>query len=165
MAKKALGWVLMLLTVSLVGCDHATKLAAQAALGSGRSVSIVPGVVDLRYAENRDSAFSLLRVLHLQSAAPLLVFAASAALLAAAFVWWQRRHAGRLEQTGYALVVAGAIGNVADRIARGYVIDFIHVRHWPIFNVADIAIAVGGAILAWSMLRQTPTLDRGSRTP
>ena len=47
--------------------------------------------------------------------------------------------------------MAGAIGNTLDRIRSGYVIDFIHVHHWPIFNVADALIVAGGLLLALGM--------------
>src|SRR5688572_8148386 len=61
MARRVMNWVLILFTMALVGCDHATKAVAQAALERRPPLSIVPGVLDLRYAENRDMAFSLLR--------------------------------------------------------------------------------------------------------
>jgi signal peptidase II len=49
---------------------------------------------------------------------------------------------------------AGAFGNAADRLVRGYVIDFIEIHRWPIFNVADIAIVAGVALLALAQLRR-----------
>ncbi|MBZ0166983.1 MAG: signal peptidase II, partial [Candidatus Omnitrophica bacterium] len=51
--------------------------------------------------------------------------------------------------TGFSLILAGAIGNLIDRIMYGYVIDFIDIRFWPVFNVADSAITVGALIIAW----------------
>ena len=44
--------------------------------------------------------------------------------------------------------MAGAIGNYLDRVLRGYVVDFVHVGHWPVFNVADAYITVGCLLLA-----------------
>jgi signal peptidase II len=49
--------------------------------------------------------------------------------------------------------VAGAIGNVLDRAARGHVIDFIHVRFWPVFNVADVLVVVGVGVLLLAAAR------------
>lgn len=46
-----------------------------------------------------------------------------------------------------AVILAGAVGNYADRVLRGYVVDFLHVTHWPVFNVADVYITVGFALL------------------
>ena len=49
---------------------------------------------------------------------------------------------------GLALILSGALGNIVDRVVRGYVVDFIHVRGWPVFNVADIAVVVGAGMIA-----------------
>jgi signal peptidase II len=68
--------------------------------------------------------------------------------------WWRRRRASTVEQTAYALIVAGAFGNALDRAFRGYVVDFIEIRHWPVFNVADVAIVAGAVLLAITMLRR-----------
>jgi lipoprotein signal peptidase len=78
------------------------------------------------------------------------VLAGLAALGLAAVIalWWRRRGAPLSEQAAYSLIVAGAIGNVLDRAFRGYVIDFIEIRRWPVFNVADAAILAGGILLA-----------------
>jgi signal peptidase II len=89
-------------------------------------------------------------------------------VLAAALVMWRRKSreaelglaaaepeaADRMNQAGLALVIGGALGNVVDRIARGYVVDFIHVKGWPIFNVADIAVVVGVGFFAIAGLLQ-----------
>lgn len=137
----------MLLTLVMVGCDHATKAVAQAALEHRGALPLLPGLLDLRYAENRDTAFSMLRPLHFQGKFAVLVALSLVGLAAVLVLWWKRRRASMLEQSAYALIVSGAVGNAIDRAGRGYVIDFIHVHRWPIFNVADIAIAVGALML------------------
>jgi signal peptidase II len=57
------------------------------------------------------------------------------------------------------LIIGGAIGNLIDRIAYGYVIDFIDVYynqwHWPAFNIADSAISIGVTLLLLDMMRQS----------
>jgi signal peptidase II len=52
------------------------------------------------------------------------------------------------------LVTAGAVGNYLDRIVRGYVVDFVHLKHWPVFNVADVYITAGYAVFGWVLLTQ-----------
>jgi len=65
------------------------------------------------------------------------------------------RWAGRGATTvAVLLVTAGALGNYADRIARGYVVDFVHLAHWPVFNVADTYVTVGVVLLALVTLRR-----------
>ncbi len=149
-----------LLALSLLGCDHASKHVAQGALRGRPAFELWPGVLDLRYAENRDVGFNLL------SAIPegprrwaILLFGVAAICLLAAF-WMRRRGAPTIEQLGFALILSGALGNLIDRAARGYVVDFIHLHHWPIFNVADVCICLGAAalVLTWRAQVQEPAL-------
>jgi signal peptidase II len=155
MARRALGWFLMLFTLALVGCDHATKIVAQTALERRGPLSIVPGLLDLRYAENHDTAFSLLRSLHFPGKTALL-FVLSAIILGFVLVtWWRRRRSSATEQVGYALIVAGAVGNALDRALRGFVVDFIEIHRWPVFNVADVAIVAGVMLLGITLFRRS----------
>ncbi len=81
-----------------------------------------------------------------------------------------RRTGSMLSAVGIGLVIGGAIGNVADRLFRagdgflgGAVIDFIDLQWWPIFNVADMAVTVGGVILVLGSLlagRSQPAVDQ-----
>jgi signal peptidase II len=138
---------LLLCVACLVGCDHATKLAAETALRDHAPMHVWPGVMDLAYTENHGVAFSALERLSLHPPAWALfalAFVATSALMA---LWFRRRRAAWPEHAGFALVVAGALGNALDRVARGHVVDFIHVRFWPVFNVADILVVAGGMLL------------------
>jgi signal peptidase II len=139
---------IVLLTLSLFGCDHATKLAAEQSLSGGRAVNVVSGVLELRFAPNPDTAFSLLRTFGI-APAPSVLIAASALALAGVVAMWiaTRKRASRAQHVGFALVLAGALGNVVDRAMRGYVVDFIHLTRWPVFNVADIAVVAGAILL------------------
>lgn len=156
MAKRALSLFFILLCLGMVGCDHATKHAARTLLPRSGAVSVVPGVFDLRYAENRDMAFSLLRRTTFEGKSVVLASIAVLGLLFICALWWQRRRAPAVEQIGFALVVSGAIGNVLDRVVLGYVVDFFHIHRWPIFNVADAAIVAGVALFAVAALRSRP---------
>jgi signal peptidase II len=153
---------LLVLTLSLFGCDHATKLAAEQSLSGGRTVDLVSGVLELRFAPNPDTAFSLLRTFGVPRTTPgVLVAAAGLALLGIIGMWIaSRKRASRAQHVGFALVVAGALGNVVDRAMRGYVVDFIHVTRWPIFNVADIAVVAGAILLGLCALAFIPGDER-----
>lgn len=140
---------LALLCILMVGCDRFTKQAA-ADLLAERTLDLVPGVFSLHYTENHDVAFSILSSYEHQHKALLLGLMALTVLLLTLAVWFKRRRAPGLEQVGYALIVGGAIGNVLDRLTRGYVIDFMHVRYWPVFNVADVAIVAGTGLVLLS---------------
>ena len=149
--------LLGLLTL-LVGCDHVTKYAAKAELEGGHPQSVIRGVLDLRYVENTDVAFNLLRWVPENTRTPMLAISGGVALLCLLILLLRR--AG-LPKTRIALllVTAGAVGNYADRVVRGYVVDFVHVPYWPVFNVADIYVTLGAAFLAAMMLR-----ERGAHT-
>ena len=146
--------------VLLVGCDHATKLAAKSELEGAHPRQMVQGVLDLQYAENRDVVFNVLRSVLEDVRAPLLVVVGGIAVISLAWFLLRRPAAQPLVHLGVVLVTAGALGNYIDRVARGYVVDFVHVPHWPIFNVADIYVTAGACLLAWSALRKGPHLDR-----
>jgi signal peptidase II len=146
-ASRRLFLALLACVVCLVGCDHATKLAAETALRDHAPLAVAPGV-DLLYTENHGVAFSALERLSIHPAAWVLVALALAETLVVLGWWWRRRRAGKLEHAAFALLVAGALGNTIDRAARGHVVDFIHVHFWPVFNVADILVAGGMLLLA-----------------
>jgi signal peptidase II len=60
------------------------------------------------------------------------------------------------------LVTAGAVGNYLDRVIRGYVVDFVHLKYWPVFNVADVYITVGFIFWVGAYLvnrRRDPTAE------
>jgi signal peptidase II len=139
---------IVLLTLSLFGCDHATKAAAEASLAHGRTVDLVSGVLELRFAANEDTAFGLLHTFGVARTPSLLVAASAAALVGVVAMWLaSRKRATRAQHVGFALVLAGALGNVVDRAMHGHVVDFIHLTRWPIFNVADIAVVAGAVLL------------------
>jgi signal peptidase II len=155
MARKASYALLLLLSIGLLNCDHATKGLARSQLKGEAPVRLIGGVLDLRYTENRDAGFSLLRWLPPDARLAVILITN---LLAAPLVllqWMRRRRLARLaEQLGYAFLLAGALGNLLSRLLMGYVIDFIHLHRWPIFNVADICLVVGAALLVLTTLRR-----------
>ena len=139
---------IVLIALSLFGCDHATKVAAQTSLAGGRTVNVVRGVLELEYAQNDDTAFSLLSHFGVPRVSALLIGAAALALVSIVALWIaSRKRATRVQHVGFALVLAGALGNVVDRARHGYVVDFIHLTRWPIFNVADVGVVAGVLLL------------------
>lgn len=144
MGKNTTRTLLTGLLVFLVGCDHATKLAAKDTLATGKIVTLIRGVLDLRYTQNFDTAFSLTRSWPAAGKAFWLTALALLTIVALSIAAYERRkRAAPWEVLGFTLILAGALGNALDRLARGYVIDFIHLSHWPVFNVADILVVAG----------------------
>lgn len=150
MAKLSARLSILLSLILLVGCDHASKGVAKAALDGSGAHELIRGVVDFRYVENRDMAFNLLRwVPETIRTTGLLCFGAFAVVVLG-FLLFRGRREPRLRRFAFLLVTAGAIGNYLDRVVRGYVVDFVHVHHWPVFNVADAYVSVGYVLLAWT---------------
>jgi signal peptidase II len=139
----------LFLAGSLVGCDHATKHFASTHLQGGPPTQLLPEALELLYTENHDMAFGLLDAFTTADGRyPWLVAMKSMAVLfALSLLFFRFRKSGWWEKIGVTAIAAGGIGNLLDRVMRGYVVDFIHVSYWPVFNVADIAVVVGGVCL------------------
>lgn len=136
------GWWIALLAALI---DRLTKhLAARHPGGP-----LIPGVFDLRPVENRGAAFSMLW------GRGLLLCLVTFAAIAGIVCWLAARpDAPRLTRVGLWLIVGGGLGNLYDRVFNGAVIDFIEpvfVR-FAVFNVADICICAGAAIVVLSQL-------------
>lgn len=151
--------LLATLVLGLIGCDHATKHLAETELSGQAPIRLIANVLDLRYTQNHDVGFSLLRQIPEKTRTPLIFAGGAVGLLLISLLWRQRRSAGAagLEQLAYAVILAGALGNLSDRLLRGYVVDFVHLHHWPVFNVADICLVVGvGLVILGSRARRSP---------
>lgn len=140
-------WIL-----ALVAVDRLTKYAAENWLRqAGGVAAALPGVFQFRYAENTGVAFSFL------SNSRWLIVAANLILIAAVLTYlFARKPRSRLLRLGLCMVAAGGIGNLIDRIALGYVIDFIELTfmRFAVFNFADICVTVGAGLSAISLLRK-----------
>jgi signal peptidase II len=132
--------------VLLVGCDHGTKRLAGSELEHRPPRALVAGVFDLDYTENRDTGFGLLRSVPENIRTPFLTAVQLLAGLSFLLVSLRRKSRPSL-RAALLLISAGALGNGLDRLARGCVVDFLHLDHWPVFNVADLYITAGGILL------------------
>lgn len=153
----------LVLAAVVVVLDQVTKEWALRELGDGREVPVV-WTLQWNLSFNQGMAFSAG-----QGFGPVIGVLASG--IALTVVWWTRRLESRLAGVGAGLVVGGALGNVVDRITRdegwmrGAVVDFIDFQWFPIFNVADMAVNVGGALLLlWIYLsgRSEASAERGA---
>ena len=162
--RSSLNW-LMLLALLLAGCraDQATKNWAQSEFRDKPALTMVPDLLEFRYVENRAIAFSMFHDLSDRVRTPLILTLTSLALVALLSVMWKMRHQGLLRLLPLSLILAGAVGNLQDRLTHGYVVDFIHV-HWqgtwsfPIFNLADSLITVGASLLLLFSVLKTPQI-------
>ena len=138
-----LKWLwLSLITLIL---DQWSKIAIDGSMRLYESIALIPGF-NLTYVHNTGAAFSFLSE---AGGWQRWFFAAMAFVISVVLTIWLyrlKKHETLLA-VALALVLGGAIGNLIDRLAYGYVIDFLDVyyqtSHWPAFNIADSAISVG----------------------
>lgn len=98
----------------------------------------------------------------LDGTTPLLLLGVMAAAMIALAVWWWKDEA-LLTRLGIAMVLGGALSNAIDRVVYGAVADFFHFHFFPyIFNLADVAISLGVALLIWDVLRPQPKQESNS---
>jgi len=122
---------------------------------------LVEGLLDFEYAENCGAAFGLMRDAPAIARRVVFGIAATVAVIALFVLFYQGR-GGPLFAWSVPLVASGALGNLLDRIRYGYVVDFIHVHYepwdfdYPTFNVADITITIGVALLILDSFRGEP---------
>jgi signal peptidase II len=146
-----------LCVLGLVGCDLGSKQLAHSQLRRQAPVRVVAGVFDLRYTENRDVGFNALRAIPEKIRRPLVLALGALVVGVVLFLLLGRRVTHPLEQLGLLLVLGGAIGNLADRALRGYVVDFLHLHGWPVFNLADVYLVAGTALLVVLGIRPRKT--------
>jgi signal peptidase II len=157
--------------LSVLALDQITKLLALNLLGdslflghvrSDHARKVVGDFLWLFVAYNPGSAFSLAPQSLLPFLPPTVFFALLTAVAAIFLVRFWLRHPEPFVRIGSALVLAGALGNLTDRLRITYVVDFISVGvpgalwRWPTFNVADSAICVGVGLLLWGERRLQP---------
>ncbi len=161
------------LSVAVIALDQATKFLVTRFLDLYERVEVLP-VLDFTLLHNTGAAFSLLAGASGWQRWFFIGLACAVSVLLILWIWRTPR-GEKLLPLALSLILGGAVGNVIDRVAHGYVVDFIHA-HWgdayfPAFNVADSAITIGAALLILDAFREkgtggdrTGTGDRGQGT-
>jgi signal peptidase II len=146
---------LTFVTAPVLALDQWSKLYVRAHFQLYQSRPIVPHWLDLTYTLNPGAAFSLFATMP-PGFRSVFFFALSLIATIVLCALMVRRTTTMSWSVAFALILAGTIGNLIDRVARGLVIDFIYFHHasfsYPVFNVADSAITVGVAmilLLSW----------------
>ncbi|HKP68944.1 MAG TPA: signal peptidase II [Pyrinomonadaceae bacterium] len=156
MTKSDILWKLVYLATAgaVFLIDQTTKALAVQRLRFGDDIQLIPGFLNLAYAQNTGVAFSMLDDHGDPGRWGLSTVALIAAVLVLYFFWRTPRSDDRI-LGALALLLAGIIGNVTDRIRLGFVVDFIDVQfgswHYPTFNVADMAVCCGAGLLILDM--------------
>jgi signal peptidase II len=165
MPAEASGWLWLPLTAAMIIADQLSKLWILHHFNPYERLRLLP-VLDITLAYNPGAAFSFLAD---GSGWQRWLFTGLAFIVGLGIVIWMKRLKGRSQwmlSCSLALILAGAIGNVIDRLRIGHVVDFV-VAHWdnhefPTFNVADSAITVGAVLLLFDALRESRGAKRAS---
>ncbi len=138
--------IVCLFTVTfVVAMDRLTKILFSNILQSGESIPVIKRIFHFTLVHNTGIAFGLFR----DNGFVFFVIPVIAVVLLGYNLYYYHK-IGELDLlyiVGFSLIMGGAIGNLADRIMLGYVIDFIDLRVWPVFNIADSAITIGAVII------------------
>lgn len=130
----------------LVAADQITKLLISSNYEVGETTHVIGGVLDFTYVQNRGAAFGML-----SNQRWIFLLLTTAIIIGICWLWVKGFIDHITGQISAVLIVAGGIGNMIDRLAMGYVVDFIDVNplfDFAVFNVADCCVTVGAAIMA-----------------
>ena len=153
--------------------DYLTKWMVRVRLDPIQSVEIIPGYLRLSYWQNSGVAFGLFDAVASVWKPYILAALAVVAVVAIVVYGAHMPPERKLLRAALAVIIGGILGNLVDRIVRGYVIDFIdfHIYdtfHWPTFNVADSAITIGIALLLIDTVKNpavNPTVKEDAGQP
>ncbi|MCD8037111.1 MAG: signal peptidase II [Clostridiales bacterium] len=137
----------IILAVVLITVDQITKYIALTRLKPVGNVTFIKGFMDFTFVENRGAAFGILNG---KTWLLLIIAVIICVVLIAAMKKMPDTKEYKWLKWTLMLIVAGAVGNIIDRLVRGYVVDFFEFTFmtWPVFNMADIYVVVGTILMA-----------------
>ncbi len=135
------------LIIFILSLDRLTKFLVIKYLSVSESIPVINGVFHFTLVYNRGAAFGMLK-----NQIPLFIFVSLAAIV---FIFINlKKDDTLLKRISLNFILAGALGNLVDRIFLGHVVDFFDFRIWPIFNIADSAITIGAILLGYAILKK-----------
>ena len=129
--------------------DQLTKYLALAKLAIGETSPVIKNLFHLTLVYNSGSAFGLFK----NGRVIFITLAFFAVVFIARYLISKRNSLVMSLKLSLGLIMAGAVGNLIDRIRFGYVIDFLDFRIWPVFNIADSAITIGVILFSWYTIK------------
>ncbi len=142
-----------------VGSDYQLQ-GGETLLVQRRTIEVHPDYFHFRYTRNPGAAFSFLAGAGKSFRQPFFIIVSLAALVAIMLMYRKLESDQKLMMVSLSMIVGGALGNLIDRIAYGWVIDFIDWHYyreytWPTFNIADVFITVGVSLMAFNLVLDT----------
>jgi len=144
------------IAVAIVLLDQVTKAVVRARVPLHDDVEVIRGMLGITYVRNSGAAFGLFNTIDFPFKSAVIAVVAAVALVAIAAYAARLAPAQKMARVGLAFILGGAVGNLVDRIALGYVVDFVDAYwrsyHFWAFNVADSAITTGVVVMVLDML-------------
>lgn len=131
----------MSILLGIVGLDQLLKLLVRSFLPLGGSIPVIHPILYLSYVRNEGAAFGLF-----QGMTPVFILSAVVVVIGA-LVYTMALRPPAIVISALALIAGGAAGNLIDRVVHNGVIDYIDLKIWPVFNLADIAIVTGSLLV------------------
>jgi len=144
--------LLALTLVVVIALDQWTKWLVHTKFRFGESMPVIQDIFALTYVRNSGAAFGLMHRAPSWFRDPFFIIVPLVAMVVILLLFVKLQENQKLTAWSFSLILAGAIGNLIDRLRFGYVIDFLDVHwkevyHWPAFNVADSCIVVGVCLM------------------
>ncbi len=156
----------LLLIAALVAVDQISKAVVTRSVDLYGSAAVIPGFFNLTRIHNAGAIFGAFSA---AGSRGITIALTAASLIALAFVVYyfiKTPASDGKVKTALSLILAGALGNLVDRVARGYVVDFLDFYvgrwHWPFFNVADSCITIGALLLILFFVIRKPACSPSS---
>ncbi len=146
----------VLIIFGVIGLDQLSKLFIQKSFELGQSFPIIENVFHLTYIHNYGAAFSFFQ----NQTVFLIVIQLLLITFIVGFMVVTRKRSHKILLVSMSLIVAGGVGNLIDRIAYGYVVDYFDFRVFPIFNIADISVCTGCGLLLLFLFIIEPRLAK-----
>ena len=140
----------LIIAVAVLAADQLSKYWVQTVLQPIVDIPLWDGVFHFHYARNTGAAFSMLE----GQSWLFYIFTVLVVVIMAIYLIRNHKTMHPLLKVNLGLIIGGALGNFIDRVALGYVVDFLYVKiiNFAIFNVADMALVVGCILLGFYIL-------------
>ena len=140
------------LSVLIIVLDQLTKFIVHSTMNLYDSIQVVPYLLNFTYIRNEGIAFGI----YFQGAETIFIVLPILITIYLFYLLKSKEFQDKFSQIALFLIIAGAVGNIIDRIFRGYVVDFIdfHLNgmHWYVFNIADSSVTIGLIFLLYSSI-------------
>ncbi len=140
--------MVFIIVVAILSLDQLLKFILTKNLTPNYSLPVIKGIFHLTLVHNPGGAFGILK-----NQLALFIFTSIFAIILIYFNLKSNKHK-KYVTVALSLILAGALGNLIDRVFFGYVIDYLDFRIWPVFNIADTSITIGAILLGWSICTQ-----------